>query len=187
MGTPTFDISGHPANRARRTSADGEIQRHRLDVFAVRPDDVLQTTGGWLFDRAMAGWQVNVMLPGGSGDGVGSDDRSLRILGVQVLDLESELDPSASLSQSLAVSGEAFIAHECLREKMRKAMGNRLVEVALWGQGWPLGIDRALVRTEYQLSAAARAFKGQALRAAGIAFQAIDPIETLFTDSVWLG
>ncbi|OBK97061.1 hypothetical protein A5645_00805 [Mycobacterium asiaticum] len=181
MVTPTFDISGHPANRARRTSVDGEVLRHRLDVFAARPDDVVQTAGGWLFDRVMAGWQVNVMLPGGG------DDRSLRILGVQVLDLESELDLSAPLSQSLAVSGEAFIAHGCLREKMRKAMGNRLVEVALWGQGWPLGTDRSLVRTEYQLSAAARAFKGQALRAAGIAYQSIDPSETLFTDSAWLG
>lgn len=185
MVTPTFDISGHPANRARRTSADGEVLRHRLDVFAARPHDVVQTAGGWLFDRVMAGWQVNVMLPGdGRGEG---GDRSLRILGVQVLDLEFELDPSAPLSQSLAVSGEAFVAHECLREKMRKAMGNRLVEVALWGQGWPLGIDRALVRTEYRLSAAARAFKGQALRAAGIAYQAIDPTETLFTDSAWPG
>lgn len=181
MVTPTFDISGHPANRARRTSADDEVLRHRLDVFAARPDDVVQTAGGWLFDRVMAGWQVSVMLP------AGSEDRSLRILGVQLLDLESELNPSAPLSQSLAVSSEAFIAHECLREKMRKAMGNRLVEVALWGQGWPLGIDRGLVRTDYQLSAAARAFKGQALRAAGIAYQSIDPTETLFTDSAWLG
>ncbi|OBK14136.1 hypothetical protein [Mycobacterium asiaticum] len=181
MVTQTFDISGQPAKRAHQHFAEGQVQRHRLDVIATSPGDVVQTTGGWLFDRVMAGWQVHVFLPGGG------TAQPLRILGVQVLDLESALDPSGPMSQSLAVSAEAFTAHECVRERVRKALDNRLTEVALWGQGWPLGVDRGLVRTQYQLSAAARAFKGQALRAAGIPYQSIDPTETVLTDSAWLG
>ena len=51
----------------------------------------------------------------------------------------------------------------CVRELVRRAVDNRLTEVALWGEGWPLGVNRGLTRTQYRLSAAARAFKGQAL------------------------
>ncbi|MDT5226113.1 MAG: hypothetical protein QOG19_3520 [Mycobacterium sp.] len=182
MVTQTFGISGHPGEGAtRETRADGQILRHRLDVLAADTGDVVQTTGGWLFDRVMAGWEVNVLLPHGC------PARPLRVLGVQVLHLESELRGAGPMSQSLAVSVEAFTAHDCVRELVRKAVDNRLTEVALWGEGWPLGVNRGLTRTQYRLSAAARAFKGQALRAAGIPYLSIDHTETLFTDSAWLG
>ena len=66
MVTQTFGISGHPGEGATRgTRADGQILRHRLDVVAADTGDVVQTTGGWLFDRVMAGWEVNVLLPHG--------------------------------------------------------------------------------------------------------------------------
>jgi hypothetical protein len=182
MVTQTFGISGHPREGAtRETRADGQMLRHRLDVLAADTADVVQTTGGWLFDRVMAGWEVNVLLPHGC------PARPLRVLGVQVLDLESELRAAGPMSPSLAVSVDAFIAHECVRELVRRAVDNRLTEVALWGEGWPLGVNRRLTRTQYRLSAAARAFKGQALRAAGIPYLSIDHTETLFTDSAWLG
>lgn len=166
---------------ARRTRDDGQVLRHRLDVVAAGADDVVQTTGGWLFDRVMAGWEVNVMLPRGY------DPRPLRILGVRVLDLESDFDMTGPMGQGLAVSAEALAAYDCVREMVRQALGNRVTGVALWGEGWPLGVSRGLTTTRYQLSAAARAFKGQALRAAGIPYLSIDPIETLLTDSAWLG
>jgi hypothetical protein len=177
MVTSTFEISGPGAAR----DPDDQILRHRLDVLAADTSDVVQTTGGWLFDRVMAGWAVNVLLPPGCAA------RPLRILGVRVLDLESELSVSGPMSQSLAVSAEALNAHDCIRQRVRRAVDNPLTEVALWGQGWPLGVNRGLTRTEYQLSAAARAFKGQALCAAGIPYGSIGPTETFFTDSAWLG
>lgn len=185
MVTPTFNISDHPGRGARQPRPDGQMLRHRLDVLAAGTGDVVQTTGGWLFDRVMAGWEVNVVLPHG-GDDVGQL-RPLRILGVRVLDLESEFDTSGPMGQGLAVSVDAFTAHDCVREWLRKAVDNRLTEVALWGEGWPLGVNRGLTKTRYQLSAAARAFKRQALRAAGMPYLSIDPIETMFTDSAWLG
>ena len=107
MVTSTFDIrDGSRINAARATRTDRECLRYRLDVIAVSALDVVQSAGGWLYDRAMAGWRVTVLLPDGSGA------RSLRILGVQVLDLEEQLaamDPG-STSQDLAVSAEAFTA-----------------------------------------------------------------------------
>ena len=56
------------------------------------------------------------------------------------------------------------------------------VPVALWGDGWPLGVDRAMTRTQHVLSAAARRFKGYALAAAGLACGTVDPTETLLCD-----
>ncbi|EUA51101.1 hypothetical protein I552_2042 [Mycobacterium xenopi 3993] len=47
--------------------------------------DVVMFAGGWLFDRAMAGWEVTVLLTDHP------DDRPLRILGARTLDLEYAL------------------------------------------------------------------------------------------------
>lgn len=182
MVTSTFGISDHPGRRTtRRPRIDGELLRHRLDVLAADAADVVQTAGGWLFDRVMGGWEVNVLLPGGG------DARPLRILGVRVLDLASDLDLAAPLSQGLAVSVDAFAVDDRIRDRVRKAVDNPMTEVALWGEGWPLGVDRGLTKNRYTLSAAARAFKTQALRAAGMPYLSVDPTESLFTDSVWLG
>lgn len=95
--------------------------------------------------------------------------------------------PDRLVSQGLAVSVEAFAADDRVRALVRKAVASRLTEVARWGEGWPLGADRGLTRTRYTLSAAARVFKAQVLRAAGMHYETIDPIEILVADSAWLG
>ncbi|WP_068176804.1 hypothetical protein [Mycobacterium sp. UM_CSW] len=177
MVTPTFDISHHRRVGAARTiRADGEPLRYRLDVVAASAADVVQSAGGWLYDRVMAGWEVTALLPNGG------DTRSLRILGVQAFDGEARPDLAASTSQSLAVSAEAFAADARVREKVLKSLGDWWTEVALWGDGWPLGVDRAMTRTQHVLSAAARRFKGCALAAAGLACDSVDPTEPLLCD-----
>ncbi|MGZ4511234.1 MAG: hypothetical protein ACXVX6_03200 [Mycobacterium sp.] len=187
MVTSTFDISGGSRlDAARATGADRECLRYRLDVIAVSALDVVQSAGGWLYDRAMAGWQVTVLLPNGS------DARSLRILGVQALDLEDQLAAMGpgSASQSLAVSAEAFTADARVRDKVLTSLDDRLTEVALWGQapsGWPLRVDRAVARAQYALSAAARRFKGHALAASGMHCPAVYSTETLLCDLVTCG
>ncbi|QLL09935.1 hypothetical protein H0P51_02140 [Mycobacterium vicinigordonae] len=182
MVTQTFGISDRPGRgTTRRTRDDGQPLRHRLDVFAADTGDVVQTTGGWLFDRVMAGWEVNVLLPRGCAA------RPLQVLGVQVLDLGAEFDTRDGQTQGLAVSCEAFNADERVRDRVRDALDKRLIDVALWGENWPLGMTRGLRRVEYTLSAAARAFKGQALHAAGIGYSSVDSVEALVTDSAWLG
>jgi len=56
--------------------------RYRLDVVAADVVDVVKFAGGWLFDRAMAGWDVTVLVADHP------NDRPLQILGT----LNSELD-----------------------------------------------------------------------------------------------
>ncbi len=178
MVTPTFNI-GHQSRvrSARSTRADGECLRYRLDVVAASTADVVQSAGGWLYDRVMAGWEVTVLLPHGC------DTRALRILGVRASDSGEQPDPTGARSHSLAVSAEAFTADARVREQVLAAMGDRLTEVALWGDGWPLAVDRAMTRTHHVLSMAARRFKGYALAEAGIGCGPVDPTETLLCDA----
>ncbi|OBF75407.1 hypothetical protein A5750_00205 [Mycobacterium sp. 852002-51613_SCH5001154] len=187
MVTSTFDIrEGSRVRAARASRADRECLRYRLDVIAVSALDVVESAGGWLYDRAMAGWQVTVLLPN---DG---DARSLRILGLQARDLEEWLTATGpgSTSESLAVSAEAFTADARVRDKVLASLDDRLTEVALWGQapsGWPLRVDREVARAQYSLSAAARRFKGHALAAAGSDCPAVYSTETLFCDLATCG
>ncbi|OBB68662.1 hypothetical protein [Mycobacterium sp. 852014-50255_SCH5639931] len=187
MVTSTFDIrEGSRVHAARASRADRECLRYRLDVIAVSALDVVESAGGWLYDRAMAGWQVTVLLPN---DG---DARSLRILGVQARNLEEWLAAmgAGSTSDSLAVSAEAFTADARVRDKVLTSLDDRLTEVTLWGQapsGWPLRVDRGVARAQYALSAAARRFKGHALAAAGSDCPAVYYTETLLCDLVTCG
>src|SRR6516165_10700704 len=177
MVTSTFDIRHNGRiTAARATRSDGECLRYRLDVVAASAADVVQSAGGWLYDRVMAGWEVTALVPHGC------DTRPLRILGVQASDADQRFALRRSTSQSLAVSAEAFTADARVRDKLLESLDDRLTEVALWGDGWPLGVNRAMTRAQHVLSAAARRFKGYALPAAGIGCHSVDPTETLLCD-----
>ncbi len=181
----TFDISGgRRARAARATRADGEQLRYRLDVVGVSAVDVVEAAGGWLYDRVMAGWEVTVLLSQGCDIRDTRDTRPLRILGVDALDLNSELASTAMdpANQSLAVSAEVFRTDVGVRKKVLQALDDRSTEVALWGDGWPLRVNRGVTRVQHVLSAAARAFKGHALAAAGIPCHSVDPAEALLCD-----
>lgn len=177
MVAPTFDVSKSSRGTAgRAVRADGERLRYRLDVLAASAEDVVQSAGGWLYDRVMAGWQVTAMLPRGS------DTQSLRILGVSVSNVQPWFDGAVAAGQSLAVSAEAFTADARVRARVLEALDDQLTEVALWGQSWPLGVHRATSKAQHVLSAAARTFKSHALAAAGFACPAVDPTEALLCD-----
>ena len=59
-----------------------------------------------------------------------------------------------------------------------QALDQGATEVTLWGQTWPAEIDDSVGLVEHRLSAAAQAFKSQALAAAAIRADSIGPIET---------
>jgi hypothetical protein len=177
MVTPTFEIRHNSrAIAARAIRSDGECLRYRVDVVAASAADVVHSAGGWLYDRVMAGWEVTALLPHGC------DSRSLRILGVRASDADPRFALARSTSQSLAVSADAFTADARVRAKVLESLDDPLTEVALWGDGWPLGVNRAMTRAQHVLSAAARRFKGCALAAAGIPCASVDPTETLLCD-----
>lgn len=149
--------------------------RYRVDVVARDVSEVVQFAGGWLVDRVMAGWDVTVLI---SGDG---DLRPLEILGVQIQDLESTLEDWTERPhpQTVAVAADLFAADERVRRGVLGALDQGMTEVTLWGDSWPPELNAAVGSVRHELSAAARAFKAQALAAIpGLGAASVEATET---------
>jgi hypothetical protein len=146
--------------------------RYRLDVVAPSVPEVVRFAGGWLVDRVMAGWDVTVLIDGTQ------DLRPLEILGVDTQDLEGALEMWADRPhpQTVAVASELFSTDARVRQGVLNALEQGLTEVTLWGEHWPEELDDTVGSVRHQLSAAARAFKAQALAA-------IEPVVTVVGDA----
>lgn len=133
--------------------------RYRLDVVAPCVVDAVRYAGGWLVDRVMAGWDVTVLI------GADEDVRPLAILGVETLALESVLESweGRPHPQTVAVAADLFNSDERVRRGVLGALEQGHTEVTLWGDECPEDLSVGPVR--HELSAAARAFKAQALAA----------------------
>lgn len=135
--------------------------RYRFDVVGPNVRDVVGAAGGWLYDRATAGWDVTVLIPGEE------DLRPLQILGARLLNLATVLTQRGQRPhpQTIAVSAEMFDGHPLVRHGVLQALEHGLTEVTLWG-AVPAELDRDVDVRQHRLSAAARVFKAQALIAA---------------------
>ena len=136
--------------------------RYRLHVVAASVVDVVKFAGGWLFDRAMAGWDVTVLLADHP------DDRPLQILGARLLDLEDALASVESRPhpQALAAAADRFGCDPRVRQGVFQALDHGVTEVTLWGETWPAELDDSVGLVQHRLSMAAQMFKGEALAAA---------------------
>lgn len=142
----------------------GRLGKYQLDVTARDVVDVVSSAGGWLFDRAMAGWDVSVVLT------QECDVRPLQILGVSAGRRDIDEDSSApARALAIAASADAVADDPELRATVLRAMKRGIGDVLLWGSAWPEGVERGVDLVEHELSAAARAFKGHALAAVGLA------------------
>ena len=122
----------------RARVASGAHGKYQLDVTACDVTDVVRHAGGWLYDRAMAGWDVSVLVSDAG------DVTPLRILGLRTQRLGPEDDPTAPpRALALAASTDALAANSLLREDVLRAMKRGLVEVTLWGEP---GSERVPVR-----------------------------------------
>ncbi|MBI5737627.1 hypothetical protein AB4Z39_04260 [Mycobacterium adipatum] len=137
--------------------------RYRLDVVAPSVAEVVRNAGGWLVDRVMAGWDVTVLVTGDD------DIRPLQILGVETADLEAvmALWEERPHPQTVAVAAELFVSDARVRAGVLGALEQGFTEVTLWGEQWPEELDSTIDSVQHELSAAARAFKAQALAAVG--------------------
>ncbi len=181
MATRSFTADeGIPAGIGpidRLSAGAGRILRYQLDVIAATAEDVLQSAGGWLCDRARAGWDVNVLVAGGA------DPRPLAILGATALDLDEgvlAMVRSASRVGALAVSADLLAADVRVREEILRVLKRGLTEVIVWGQQWPAELGGKADPIPHRVSPAARAFKSHALMAAEISTVSVSPTETLF-------
>jgi len=136
--------------------------RYRLDVVAPTVLDAVAFAGGWIYDRVMAGWDVTVLI------GNDDDARPLEILGAQVRDLESVLEAweDRPHPQTVAVAADVFDSDPRVHQHVLNALEQGATEVTLWGERLPAELDSSVDSVEHHLSAAARAFKSQALAAA---------------------
>jgi hypothetical protein len=177
MSTPSFHTGGQSEQNGLRLvhpeTLEGGTMRYRLDVIASCVGDVVQSAGGWLFDRAVAGWEVNVCLFDAR------DARPLRILGAKTLDLTSVLESikKTPLDRALAVTVDAFATDARTRATVVDVL-NEAGEVALWGDGWPAELEHRIQVVQHRLSSAACAFKAHALAAAAITQDVVSPIES---------
>jgi hypothetical protein len=148
--------------------------RYRLDVVAADVADVVKFAGGWLFDRAMAGWDVTVIVA------EHADERPLQILGAQIVDLEDALAGTGHRPppQTLAAAADFFGCDSRVRHGVVQALDQGATEVTLWGESWPAELGDSVGLVQHRLSAAAQAFKAQALAAAAMPQESIGLVET---------
>ncbi len=151
--------------------------RYRLDVVASSVVDVVRCAGGWLFDRAMAGWDVTVLLTDLADH---SDARPLQILGARTLDLEDALAAVESRPnpQALAAAADMLGCDSRVRQGVLQALEHGVIEVTLWGESWPAELADSVGLVQHRLSVAAQIFKSRALSAAAAPSGAIGYLET---------
>lgn len=163
------------------------VSRYRLTVVAASAVDVVAAAGGWLCDRARAGWDVTVVVADAD------DARPLTILGATALGVDGELSDLSALSVlsdalrtvpkggTLAISAALLATDEGIRGRVLNIVARGIADVLVWGQNGPAEFGRDDDRVEHKLSSAARAFKAMALGAAAVPKDAVAPTETLFT------
>ena len=167
--------AGVGPDRVSRSAA--RILRYQLNVVASTTEEVVRSAGGWLCDRAMAGWDVNVLVA------EGGDVRPLTILGATALDLDTGFVPmvrSASRIGALAVSTDVLAADPHVRDEVLRVLKQELTEITVWGRQWPPELGRQAKSVQHRVSSAARAFKSHALAAAVGSADAVTATESLF-------
>ncbi len=168
MTAPASTVS-HPHRPPRQFSPSTSLQpagdpgKYQFQVVAANVPDAVRSIGGLIFDRAMAGWEVSVVI---DGDTV-VDDRPLRILGARLAKrLSSPHCAQLPHPHLLAVATDVMVKSDAMRRQVL-AMGDNAAEVLLWGRHHPTNMSRTFVAVRHQPSAAAQVFKSQALAAGG--------------------
>lgn len=144
--------------------------RYELNVVAADVAEAVSGIGGWLFDRAMAGWRVSVAA------GEAGDERALRILGLKAVDLNGLWRSAAADSVAMTAIGTSRLESGDHGLASRSPVG----DVVYFGPHAPVGLGAQVQRIQYRPSAAALAFKAHALALAGGDPGSVGSGETLF-------
>jgi hypothetical protein len=167
-------LPGAPSLR----EATDELGRYQFQVVAGNITDAVMSLGGLIFDRAMAGWEVSVVLDGDADRAV--DDRPIRILGARLAKRMSDPGYARALPcpHLLAVAADVMVKSDPIRRYVLALANDSGTDVLLWGRHHPTGIPRTFVAGRHQPSAAARIFKSHALL--GTAAQGIPRADEAF-------
>nr|WP_228768628.1 hypothetical protein [Mycolicibacterium malmesburyense]CRL66775.1 hypothetical protein CPGR_00119 [Mycolicibacterium malmesburyense] len=158
-------------------AVEDPVKHHQLSILAANVADLVGSAGGWLFDRARAGWDVHVWVEDCP------DVRPLTILGANAAGQGAQ-----TRLRDMPRDGALAVSAALLRDDPRvRALVFDLVrrgaEVTAWGDDWPVELGGRIDASEHRLSVAARAFKAHALAAADMA-SGVGTTETLFDLSV---
>jgi len=140
-----------------------DVGRYEFQVFAADVADAVMSIGGLIFDRAMAGWEVSVVLDAGNGRDI--DDRPIRILGARVVSTEPAGPQRAAML--LAVAADVIVKSDTVRRQVLAAGSDGATEVLLWGHDHPPSLNCKYIPVRHRPSAAAQVFKAHALAAGG--------------------
>lgn len=154
----------------RQRVRPSKVLQYELNVVAADAADTVTSIGGWLFDRAMAGWRVNVAV------GEGGDAQALRILGLKVVGLNALWRSVEADSLAITAIGTSRVESGDHGLTLRAPVG----DVVFFGSRAPGGFEGQVQRVQYHPSAAALAFKAHALAIAGAGPGSTDGVETLF-------
>ncbi|MCK0176853.1 hypothetical protein [Mycolicibacterium sp. F2034L] len=138
---------------------DDAVGRYRLDVIAVDAEDAVRFAGGLICDRSMAGWEVSVLTSTGGGE------HALYVLGATTV--RQVPAAVAALHQTLAVSAAAISADDAVRDRVLEGLADEATDVLIWDAQRTGAVPAMLETVEHGVSAAARAYRQQALRALG--------------------
>jgi len=135
--------------------------RPRLTAIAPTAAEVVRQAGGWLFDQAMAGWDVTVITRDHP------DPRPLRMLGARDRDIRvlRQVPVPGRCLQAIAVRADLCESDPAVRDLVLTAAATGGAEIRVWGDRWSAGLGMGPGLVSHHLSIAARAFKAQALAA----------------------
>lgn len=162
----TAASAARPSQQADR----GRAAPYRLVVLASEASDVVSAAGGLIVDALRAGWRVELFLQSGC------DSRALHILGVSGRTLPSDFDFGPHLPDAIAFAASMYDRHRGLRRFIADTARRQGADVVAWGGSWPTAPASAY-SVDHHLSAAACAFKHQALKAVHAELPA-NPVES---------
>jgi hypothetical protein len=154
--------------------------RYQLCVVARDVGELVDLAGGWMCDRILAGWDVNVAVS------EPRDLRPLQILGVTLVTQQRlRLINDDSGTASIAITPGIFENNNHIRSEVLEALDQGANEVTFVGPSLPSDLDGRLARRQHRLSGAARAFKAYALAAATVPHATINSTENLYSSAPW--
>jgi hypothetical protein len=162
MATQTVE---HLGSDRRKADAPPPAKLRRRDIrprvvaLGESTADLVGFAGGWLFDLAAAGWEVSALVSTRSGD------LALRILGARPMDLDTALasEVHTVAPDVLALSVALYRDDAAIRQVVLEILNDGMTNVLLWGNRCPAELDGLVKVIEHRVSAAAQAFKSQAV------------------------
>jgi hypothetical protein len=127
-----------------------------------------------------AGWDVSVYVA------EGSDTRPLAILGVTTHSVGSVVEALREASPvALAMDVTTLVADSALGALVRSAVDRGSAEVTLWGDDTAASLESRVARVQHRLSAAALAYKAQALLAGARSTDDLSGTEEFRSCALW--